>query len=111
MNNGARPGENRNPGSPSLGGHGRPASFSGSDGSKISVERGMEMGRSTAFDKGGSPQGAHSAIPERDKTGAFECDESCQGYTGDSHDGGGPRGRPAGTNRVPEIHLRNEGAR
>lgn len=90
---------------PSLGAHGKPATFTGSNGLMGTKEAGP-------FSNAGSREGGPSPMPEAARSGAMECDESCRGYTGNPRDGGGPLGMNAGGgNRIPSAGMGREMAR
>lgn len=76
---------------------GRPATFSGKNGSK--APDAMARAESLAFT--GILPGGPSPMPASARAGAFECDESCRGYTGDPRNASGPRGTPAGDHNNP----------
>lgn len=81
-----------------FGAHGAAPSFSGSNGSTATKREGD-------FANMGSREGGPSPMPDSARAGAFQCDESCQEYTGNPRDGAGPLGAPAGTNKVPSAGL------
>lgn len=67
---------------PSLGAHGRPATFSGSCGMPCAAEV-VPKAEAKAFANEGSKEGGPSPIPSEARSGAFSTDESVSGYTGD----------------------------
>lgn len=68
------------------GAHGRKASFSGSDG--CLAPNAQSIATAKAFANEGTSQGGPSPIPSRDRSGAFEVDESVRCYSGNPRDNG-----------------------
>lgn len=68
------------------GAHGRKASFSGSDGCLAPNAQSEATAR--ALSGPGTSQGGPSPIPSRDRSGAFEVDESVRCYSGNPRDNG-----------------------
>ena len=76
----------------SLGGHGKPASHTGSCGMSCASEV-EKMAEGKAFaGMGAHGQGGPSAMPSAQKSGAFRPDESVAEYPGNPRDDGSRRG-------------------
>ena len=85
--------------SPNLGAHGRPASFSGSNGSfKPSPSRSCNC------------EGGPSEMPSESRSGETQPDESVREYTGNPHDAAGSYGQRADLNRVPKPNHTRSGS-